>query len=137
VVGGWAVAAHGHPRGTKDFDLFVNPTTENSHRVFAALVRFGAPMHDLQPADLATPNLVFQVGVAAGARIGITSDIDGVSYEQALIDALQVQFEGVVVPVIGRRALIRNKRATGRAQDAVDTDVLSESISRGSGSGRG
>jgi hypothetical protein len=41
VLGGYAVAAHGHPRYTKDIDIWVNPTAENSRRVMAALTEFG------------------------------------------------------------------------------------------------
>lgn len=29
VVGGYAVAAHGHPRATKDIDIFVEPTSRS------------------------------------------------------------------------------------------------------------
>jgi hypothetical protein len=38
IVGGYAVAFHGHPRATGDLDLLVRPTPENATRVWRALL---------------------------------------------------------------------------------------------------
>jgi len=43
IVGGRAVNAYSDVRGTKDLDIWVNPTPENAKRVYAALQEFGAP----------------------------------------------------------------------------------------------
>ena len=53
VVGAYALAVHGRPRATGDLDLWVNPTDQNARRVWEALVRFGAPLSELRPEDLA------------------------------------------------------------------------------------
>ena len=50
VVGGYAVAVHGHPRATKDIDVWVDPTTANARRVYTALARFGAPIDQFEIA---------------------------------------------------------------------------------------
>ena len=44
VVVGYAVGAHGHPRATKDLDIWVEPSIENAERVIAALEAFVAPL---------------------------------------------------------------------------------------------
>lgn len=44
VVGAHAMAVHGVPRATGDLDVWVEPDEDNSHRVWAALARFGAPL---------------------------------------------------------------------------------------------
>jgi hypothetical protein len=41
IVGGYALAAHGHPRYTKDLDGWVWADPANSSRVVAALEEFG------------------------------------------------------------------------------------------------
>src|SRR5687767_12080306 len=41
-LGGWALALHGHGRGTDDLDVLVRRTPENAARIFRALVLFGA-----------------------------------------------------------------------------------------------
>jgi uncharacterized protein (DUF1330 family) len=43
VLGGHAVAFHGHPRATKDLDVLVEANANNAKRVYAALAAFGAP----------------------------------------------------------------------------------------------
>ena len=48
VVGGYAVAFHGHPRATKDLDVLVRPTPSNAARVYAALAAFGAPLNSFE-----------------------------------------------------------------------------------------
>jgi hypothetical protein len=63
LVGGYAVAFHGQPRFTKDFDIWVESSAENADRVFAALEMFGAPLANLTPEDLTQPDLIFQIGV--------------------------------------------------------------------------
>ena len=33
IVGGYSVAHHGYPRYTGDFDVWINPTAENSKKI--------------------------------------------------------------------------------------------------------
>src|SRR6478735_3831400 len=40
VLGGHAVAFHGHPRATKDLDVLVEANAENAKRVYTALAAF-------------------------------------------------------------------------------------------------
>ena len=47
IVGGYAVMKYGEPRYTKDLDVWVRNSAQNSIRVVAALKQFGAPLdHD-------------------------------------------------------------------------------------------
>ena len=110
VVGGYAVIAHGFPRATGDIDLWVRPTAENAKRVMLALRRFGAPLADLTEEDLATPGVVFQIGVVPN-RIDILTDLDGVTFEEAFSSRLTATVEGRDVPVMGRQDLLRNEDA--------------------------
>ncbi len=124
VVGGYAVAVHGHPRATKHLDIFVDATVENAERVFAALRRFGAPLFGLSEVDLASPGKGLMMGVPP-VRIDVLTRIDGVEFHEAWEGRIHRTIEGVDVPFIGRDALISNKRAAGRAQDLADVEYLS------------
>lgn len=125
LVGAYALAAHGQPRATGDIDLWVRSTQENAHRVVEALGAFGAPTSDIRPEDFQTPEVVFQIGVSP-RRIDLMTSIDGVEFEEAWGDRMDVELNDVVVPVISRAHLIRNKRATGRTQDLADIERLEE-----------
>ena len=123
VVGGWALAAHGYPRATKDLDILVRPSPANAVQVLRALGRFGAPDFGLTVADLSTPGLIVQLGVPP-LRIDVLTAIDGVSFEDAWSGKTTGTFGGVVAPVLGRAELVRNKRTVGRPQDRADLDLL-------------
>jgi hypothetical protein len=123
VVGAHALAAHGHVRATKDLGLWVRPAGDNAGRVLSALGAFGAPLHDLTAADLSTPGLVFQIGVAP-LRVDIMTSIYGVAFAEAWPARLSTKFADQPAAVLSREHLIKNKRATGRTQDAADIERL-------------
>jgi hypothetical protein len=122
VVGGWAMSAHGHTRVTKDLDVFVRASEENAPRVVRALQRFGASLHGLDARDFAVPGVILQIGGAL--RIDVTTTIDGISFDEANVGRIAVDVDGVEVFVIGRAAMIANKRASNRLQDRVDVKKL-------------
>ncbi len=126
VVGAYALAVHGRPRATGDLDVWVDPTPENAERAHAALSAFGAPLDDLTVADLTTPGLVFQIGVAP-LRIDVMTRISGVDFAGAWSRRVQASFDDVAAPVLGRQDLLANKRATGRLQDLADIESLERS----------
>jgi hypothetical protein len=123
IVGAHALAFHGHVRATNYTDVWVRPAPENSRRVLAALKGFGAPLHDLTPTDLATPGVVFQIGVPS-LRIDILTAIDGVDFPEAWEARVGTRLGDVETLVISREHLLRNKRATGRLQDLADVERL-------------
>ena len=125
VVGAHAMAVHGVPRATGDLDILVRPTIENAQRVLHALRLFGAPVdaHGIRETDLATPGIVYQIGLPP-RRIDILTEISGVSFEEAWATHVEVEISGIRAPFIGRQALLKNKRATGREKDLVDARTL-------------
>ncbi len=125
VVGAHALAAYGHVRATKDLDVWVRPSPDNAPRIIGALADFGAPLHDLTEEDLASPGLVFQIGVAP-LRVDVITEIDGVEFSAAWPDRIEVTLDGTPVQMISRRHLIENKKASGRLQDLADLERLKE-----------
>lgn len=126
VVGAHALAAHGLPRATGDLDLWVRPTVENAARVWAALRRFGAPLQDLTENDLATADVVFQIGVPP-CRIDLMTSISGVSFDDAWPKRMLVTVEGQQFAVLSRQDLVDNKKATDRPKDRADLEALRRS----------
>ena len=125
VVGAHALAAHGLPRATGSLDLWVRPTPENARRVWKALEGFGAPLHQLTVDDLTREDVVFQIGVVP-RRIDILTSITGVSFTDAWENRIDIEIDGIEVPVLGRAELVRNKRAVGRTRDIADIEELGE-----------
>jgi hypothetical protein len=125
VVGGHAVGFHGHPRGTKDLDILVRASESNAQKVYRGLARFGAPLETFSVAveDFAAYDGVLQLGVPP-TRIDIITRVAGITFDLAIADGDVLDVEGRKIPIIGRAALIANKRAAGRPQDLADVAAL-------------
>ncbi len=123
IVGGYAVAFHGHPRFTKDMDLFFRLTEENALRLREALVEFGFPEHDLPLEAFTTRGNVLTFGTVP-TRVDLINEIDGVSYEEARPNVVRGRYGDVEVAFIGLADLVRNKKATPRIKDKGDVEEL-------------
>lgn len=123
IVGAHALAAYGHVRATKDLDVWVRPDKANAQRVISAISDFGAPLSDLTEDDLSKRDTIFQIGLPP-VRIDVITAIDGVEFEDAWPDRLEIEFGGVPAFVISRHHLITNKRTSARLQDLADIQQL-------------
>lgn len=123
IVGGHAVAFHGHPRFTGDIDIFVRPTSENATKLLAALDAFGFGDVGLDLAALTTPDRIVQLGVPPN-RIDLLTSISGVTFDDAWRTRVLARLDGLPVAFLGREALLANKRASGRPKDLADIAEL-------------
>ena len=125
VVGAHAMAAHGVVRATGDIDILIRPSKENAERVVSALRAFGAPVdaHGIRREDFERDENVYQIGLPP-RRIDLLTSITGVTFDEAWSSRVPASLGGVATHVLGRDALIRNKRAAGRPKDLVDADAL-------------
>lgn len=123
IVGGYAVAYHGHPRYTKDLEVWVDPTAENACRLLEALEDFGFGALELQVEDFVEPDQVIQLGYPP-LRIDLLTSVSGLSFDECYPDRQIVEIAEVDVPFIGLEDLKANKRASGRHQDLADLENL-------------
>jgi len=96
IVDGFARAAYGRPRYTKDLDVWIDPAGDNPARVYRALARFGAPL----------------------------GDISGVRFDDAWPRRQAATYGDVPVHLIAQQDYVNNKRAGGRPQDIRDIESL-------------
>ena len=130
VVGAHALALHGHPRATGDLDILVEPSPDNATRIGAALADFGFPALARQAARFSEPDRMATLG-REPLRIDVMTSISGVTFAAAWRNRRRVRVDGQVVGFLGRRDLLRNKRAAGRPQDAADVALLRSQARRG------
>jgi hypothetical protein len=74
VVGAYAVGVHGHPRATKDLDVWVEASPDNAPKVINALRDFGAPLMGLTEEDLRAPLAIVPVEHAGVSICSSTSE---------------------------------------------------------------
>jgi len=126
VIGGYALIQYAEPRYTKDLDLWISTDIENASAVYLALQQFGAPLDGLAQKDFSEDGFFYQMGVPP-VRVDILMGIPGVYFREAWERRETVWFDDLPVFFISRQDLITAKRASGRPQDLIDADLLSQS----------
>jgi predicted nucleotidyltransferase len=123
IVGAWALAFHGRPRYTGDFDVFVAHDPENAKKLMEVIREFGFGNTGIEQEDFSQEDYVVQLGVAPN-RIDLLTGISGVTFEEAWQSREAGDISGVPVFLISRDLLIKNKRAANRDKDHGDILLL-------------
>jgi hypothetical protein len=124
IVGGYAVAFHGHPRMTGDIDIFVESSLENAGKLERVLNAFGFAGLGLTAGDFREPETIIQLGFPPN-RIAIITSLSGVDFATAWDSRVSHQDEGLSMCFIDKPNLLANKLASGRPKDLADRDALS------------
>jgi hypothetical protein len=135
VVGGHAVAFHGHPRFTGDIDFWIRAEIDNATRLLSALRSFGFEQLALTADDFTTPGRIVQLGHPPN-RIDLLTSISGVAFEAAWAAREMATLDGLPVFFLGWRSLIDNKLASGRPKDLADVAKLKAVAAAREGSGQ-
>ena len=125
VVGGYAVAFHGHPRYTKDIDIWLERTLENAARLLAALDAFGFGSLGLKGEDFLQPGYTIQLGYPPN-RIDLLTSLSELDFSSCYDAKIEDEIEGMLMYFIDIEHLKVSKRASGRPQDLADIDNLTE-----------
>jgi hypothetical protein len=125
IVGAHALAAHGRPRYSDDFDVFVDSAAPNVRRLAAAISDFGfeATASAIEE-QFALPKRMVTLGRTL--PIDIMNAISGVTFATAWNGRVRTVLAGHQVAVIGPKEFVRNKRASGRPKDLLDLALLAE-----------
>ena len=123
VVGGYAVGIHGFPRYTGDMDVFVAMDAENAARLKRVFDLFGFGDLGLSESDFRQPGSVIEIG-REPMKIQVLTGIDGVDFVDAYANRIDVELDGLLVPVLSFKDLLKNKRASARSKDLIDVEEL-------------
>ena len=123
VVGGYALSFHGKPRHTGDLDIWINISEDNAQKMIEVLKDFGMASLGMTKNDFLQKGGIAQIGYPP-LRIDILNEIDGVNFEEAWANHLQVDVDGILIKYIGLDDLIKNKEISGRPRDISDIKEL-------------
>ena len=123
VVEGYAVAFHGYPRYTKDIDIWVELNPSNANKIIRALDQFGFASLGLKAEDFLQSDTIIQLGYPPN-RIDLLTTLTGVDFETSFSARVELDLEGLTVNFIDLENLMKNKKASGRAQDLADLENL-------------
>lgn len=123
VIGGYAVAHYGYVRYTMAIDLWVAVSPVNLDRLRAALHRFGFAAQSLPDPLFQPPRSVLRMGMPPN-RIEVLSEISGVSFGECFDRRVNIEVDGIRIPVLALHDLVANKKASGRPKDLGDVGEL-------------
>ncbi len=123
IVGAYAVIQYTEPRYTKDLDIWVDSSVENSKKVWKSLVEFGAPLDNVNIKDFQNEENVFQIGIEPN-RVDILMGLEDLEFNEAWKSSKFYEFDSVRVKVLNIDNLITSKKNTGRLQDKLDVERL-------------
>ena len=120
MIGGYAYNLYRNPRATGDIDFIVELNAENEERVRQTLTDFGfGSTLPPEKQQLLEDGKVIMLG-RAPLRIDILTRIDGVGFAEVYETSRRIELEGLTIPVISPRTLLKNKQAAGRPKDLPD-----------------
>ncbi len=123
VVGAFALALYSKPRYTKDLDILIETEEENIKKLINVLHKFGFKNINIKTEDLTKKDQILQLGYEP-VRIDILTSIAGCSFEEVWNNKLKEKYGKTLVNFIGKRELIKNKKAISRKQDIADLELL-------------
>ena len=123
VIGGYALAFHGHPRYTKDIDIWIDAKEDNAKRVLDVLRDFGFGSVNLDIQDFISEENIIQLGYPPN-RIDILTSAKGVVFADCISSSHLIMIGDLEVRFLDIQNLIVNKQETGRLQDLADVEAL-------------
>lgn len=123
VVGGYAVAFHGHPRYTKDLDVWIAVDSENAEKISDVVRKFGFVSMGLESSDFLEPDSFVQLGYPPH-RIDIIMGCEGLTFSECYSKKQSIEIDGLEIFFLDLESLLRNKESVGRPQDLADVSIL-------------
>jgi predicted nucleotidyltransferase len=134
LIGGFAMAFHGHVRATNDVDLWIKNTPANMRRLREALIACGIPeargLRDT--SQLGGGFTVFNM-MESDFQIDLFHNLKSfkeVDFDECYARAKTSDYNGVQIRVLGAEDLLTEKKSTGREKDLGDVSFLQKLVSK-------
>jgi len=125
VVGGIAVIQHGFTRATENIDILIGKSRENQLKVRKAMEALpDGAVRELRDDDLEN---YLVVRVADEFIVDLMLMTCGISYDEAVKDVEVHTLQGVPIPFVSPRTLLRMKQ-TVREKGSIDRSFLEGKI---------
>ncbi|MCR4321067.1 MAG: hypothetical protein NUV74_12130 [Candidatus Brocadiaceae bacterium] len=125
IVGAYALGCYTEPRYTNDLDIFVEATTGNTAKMVRVLSDFGFDASVVNWNNFFAGREMIRLGYAP-IRIDILASISGVTWNEVWKNKTRGFVDESKIPVyfIGKKQLIKNKKAARRPKDLSDIKQL-------------
>ena len=126
LIGGYAMGAYGHIRGTNDLDIFIQASDSNANRMLDACVEYGIPREELATEMFLIPKMI---GIGdPPLRIEILKTVGSFDFDYAYSRKVTRGVDGVDINVVDIDDLILLKKQAikerSKARDKEDLSFL-------------
>ena len=125
LIGGYAVNIYGYNRVTGDMDIWIKPDNNNKLLLLDSMAAMGFDeegINAIKSWDF-TQAQIFNI-FEKPQQTEFMTHISGIKYEEAKLTAIEVNVDGLTIPLIHIQSLIKNKKASGRLKDLTDAAEL-------------
>jgi hypothetical protein len=129
LVGGYALAAHGHVRMTQDIDIAVAVDPENTRRWIEALGQLpdGVSLTLAEEADPFEGDYLHAIRLNDEFTVDILPSVAGIPFTGLKPHIVQLDLNGELVPVLDLEGLLKTKQGL-RPKDQADAAVLRRAL---------
>ena len=129
LVGGYALAAHGHVRMTQDIDIAVAVDPENTRRWIQALGALpdGVSLELAEEADPFEGDHVHAIRLNDEFTVDILPSVAGIPFAALKPHIVRLDLGGEPVPVLDLEGLLKTKQGL-RPKDQADAAVLRRAL---------
>lgn len=134
LIGGFAMAFHGHVRATDDIDLWIKNTPENMANLKKALVDTGMPeARALRDTSQLVGGFTFFNLLESDFKIDLSHNLKifkEVDFDECFKRAKISDYHGIKIPVLGAEDLLKEKQSVNRPKDAGDISFLQNLLNK-------
>ncbi len=123
ICGGHAVAFHGYPRLTMDFDILIKPSDENAGKLMIVLHEFGFGEADIEKKLFTREGTAVTLG-AQPNQIDLLTSCSTQTTDKVFRNAVYGRLGEFNVLFISKEDLLRGKKEAGRQKDLADIEEL-------------
>ncbi|WKZ59694.1 MAG: nucleotidyl transferase AbiEii/AbiGii toxin family protein [Cyclobacteriaceae bacterium] len=128
LIGGFAMAFHGHVRATNDIDFWIENTPENMDKLRQALLDSGVAEAQIMrnTMQLVGGFTVFNL-METGFQIDLMHNLKAfkeIDFNQCYARVQRANYNGVDISVLNAEDLLKEKRETNRDKDQGDISFL-------------
>ena len=134
LIGGFAMAFHGHVRATNDIDLWIKNTPENMGRLRQALLDTGInEARALRDTTQLVGRFTMFNLLESDFKVDLLHNLKGfkeVDFDKCFEQAKISDYHGIKIPVLRAEDLLFEKKQTAREKDSGDISFLERLLSR-------
>lgn len=142
LIGGYAMGAYGHHRGTGDLDIFINATEANAEKLMKASIAYGIPAEQVKKEMFLVPKIV---GIGQPPlRIELLKKLDTLDFayayqrvEKKKVDGLEIRVASVDDLIILKKAAQKGRSKARDSEDLTFLQKLKDKLKRNKGNDKG